>query len=84
MNLLSLQFKATVLPLVIPLVFGGAPVMAADFNGNGIDDWKKTLTRAGDYDYDADVDADDFAALAANLASADPPAPDRQFGRDTA
>ncbi len=67
--------RRSILILILALV-PAIRVIAADCNGNGIDDSLETLIRAGDYDYDADVDADDFAALAANLAGPGEPLPD--------
>ncbi len=78
MNLQSMRANTAALLMTIALAFGVAPAIAADCNGNGIDDSLETLIRAGDYDYDADVDADDFAALAANLAGPGEPLPDPQ------
>ncbi len=69
--------RRIILILILALV-PAIPVVAADCNGNGIDDSQETLIRAGDYDYDADVDLDDFAALAANLAGPGQPLPDPQ------
>ncbi len=67
--------RRSILILILALV-PAIRVIAADCNGNGIDDSQETLIRAGDYDYDADVDADDFAALAANVAGPGEPLPD--------
>ncbi len=73
MNLLSTRINATALLLAI--AFGVPPAIAADCDGNGIEDSGETLIRTGDYDFDADADLDDSAALAPNLAGPGEPAP---------
>ncbi len=69
--------RRSILILILALL-PTVPAVADDCNGNGIDDSQESLLRAGDYDYDADVDADDFAALAANVAGPGEPLPDPQ------
>lgn len=69
--------RRSILILILALI-STSPAIAADCNGNGIEDSKESQIRVGDFDYDADVDLDDYAFLAANLAGPGEPVPNQQ------